>query len=57
MDQKLRDEFRAYKVETDDRIKRLEAAVKALTASKDDAEGNAAQKAAPKPTASSEAKS
>lgn len=35
MDQKLRDEFRAYKVETDDRIKRLEAALKALTEPKD----------------------
>ena len=31
MDQKLRDEFRAYKAETDDRLNRLEAALKALT--------------------------
>ena len=32
MDKKLRDEFRAYKAETDDRIKRLEKAVQSLSA-------------------------
>lgn len=33
MDQKLRDEFRAYKIETDDRVKRLEKAVQSISAS------------------------
>jgi ferritin-like metal-binding protein YciE len=31
MDNELRREFRAYKAETDDRIARLEAALKAVT--------------------------
>ncbi len=53
MDQKLRDEFRAYKAETDDRIKTLEGSVKALLEAKD---ADASQKAGSKPTGSSEAK-
>ena len=44
-DQKLREEFRAYKVETEDRIRRLEEAVKTLTEPKDYPKDDGAQKA------------
>jgi ferritin-like metal-binding protein YciE len=53
MDQQLRDEFRAYRVETDDRINRLEKAVDALSASTSSA---TAEKAETKPATASEAK-
>lgn len=53
MDKALREEFRAYKVEAEDRVKSLEKAVQAL---QDSIEALTAPKAETKPTASSGSK-
>lgn len=53
MDKALRDEFRAYKIETDDRIARLEKAVKTLS---EPSKAIAAERAETKPAANVEPK-
>ena len=53
MDKALREEYRAYKAEVEDRVKSLEKAVQSIQAS---VEALTAPKAETKPTASSGAK-
>jgi hypothetical protein len=53
MDKALRDEFRAYKAETDDRLKRLEKAVSRAPASRKADDAKAAET---KPTGQNEVK-